>query len=103
VACMEIDSTDRRASEPKARLMYGLISQFPEAATRGRARFCRFLRGCNAPARRVWRCLLAEGPSLRYADTVGMPSASKRKGRGWMLTKARYSPTSRSGTHPPIS
>lgn len=61
--------------------MYGLILEFPEAATRGRARFGRFSRGCYAPARRVWRCFLAEGPSLRYADTVGMPTACPRQKR----------------------
>jgi len=40
----------------------------------------RFSRGRNAPALRVCRRFLAEGPSLRYAGTVGMPLASKRKG-----------------------
>jgi hypothetical protein len=39
----------------------------------------RFLRGRNAPARRVRRRFLAEGPSLRYAGTVGIPSACPRQ------------------------
>jgi len=46
---MEIDSTDRRASEPKARLMHGPIREFWEAATRGRARFCDFLEAATRP------------------------------------------------------
>ena len=38
-------------------------------------RVLRLLRGCNAPARRLQRCPLAEHPLLRYADTVGISSA----------------------------
>ncbi len=59
--------------------MRGLIREFPQAATRRRARFCRFSRGCYAPARRVWRCFLAEG-LLRSATLI--PSAYRRYALG---------------------
>ena len=64
--------------------MHGLIREFWEAATRARE-VCRFSRGCNAPARRVWRCFLAEGPSLRYAGTVGRRHALGMQTKGERL------------------
>ncbi len=83
MACTEIDSTDLRASEPNAQ-PHARADSGVSAGRNARAREVLSIFPRLLCARSTGLAVLSGGgsPSLRHADTVGIPSACRRPALG---------------------